>query len=455
MTRGQSLIEPGDLDSVLSGLCRAPRWYVAFSGGVDSTVLLHLLQRWRQANAPAPPLTALHVNHHLQEAADDWQLHCEWLCRLLQVPFLAVEVAVGPGPGGLEAAARRARYEAFTAQLGEGETLFLGHHLDDQVETFFLRLLRGAGVRGLAAMPARRPLGQGQLVRPLLQVPRARLEAYARQHGLEHVEDPTNSDTALDRNFLRRELLPVVERRWPGYRRTVARASEHLAGAARALQEELPVPDTVHSAMGDPGIPLAALTGAAPEAAAEKLRGWLRLAGLPAPDRALLAEFLRQLREAGTDSNPRLACSAFTLQRYREAVYLLPDPAAPVPDEPMELVPGKRYDIPGVGRVGLEPVRGEGLLLRRGERPGLDWRCGGERCRPAGRSGAAPLKKLLQAAGVPPWWRDRVPLLWLDGELLAVGDLWLCACGRYRASAGRGETLWRLVWERDAGPAFD
>jgi tRNA(Ile)-lysidine synthase len=449
------LLDHAELDPLLSGLQRARRWYVAYSGGLDSTVLLHLLHGWCRASAGAPPITALHVNHGLQEAAGEWQVHCAWFSELLQVPLRSIEVAVEPGSRGIEAAARAARYAAFEELVGEGEVLFLGHHLDDQVETFFLRLLRGAGVQGLAAMPAQRALGGGRLVRPLLQIPRARLEAYASHHGLDHVEDPTNGDTSLDRNFLRRELLPVIERRWPGYRRTVSRASGHLAGAARTLREALPLPETVYSAMGDPGVPQGELLDVAPEAAAEKLRGWLHLAGLPAPDQALLEEFLRQLRDAAADSRPRLQCSALALQRYRGAVYLLPDPAEPVFAEAMELRPGEVFDIPGVGRIGLQRAEGGGLSLRRGERLGLDWRCGGERCRPVGRSGSAPLKKLLQEAGVPPWWRDRVPLLWLEGELLAVGDLWLCDSGRYRETAGRGELLWELTWERDLWPAFD
>jgi len=449
------LLNHTELSGQLSGLVGAPHWYVAFSGGVDSTVLLHLLVSWRKANPGAPELTALHINHGLQDAAHDWQNHCEWVCRMLQVPFISREVAVDTKGNGIEAAARDARYQVFEQQLGEGDVLFLGHHQDDQVETFFLRLVRGAGVQGLAAMPQSRALGQGQLVRPLLEIPRARLEQYAASQGLDPIEDPSNRDTSLDRNFLRKELLPLLESRWPGYRRTVSRASEHMAGAARTLQEELPVPDTVFSAMGDPGIAVEELLQVAPEAAAVKLRGWLAAAGLQNPDQAPLEEFLRQLRDAGADSSPKLKCSAFTLQRYRDAVYLLPDSGRAAFDEPMELLPGEIYEIPGIGEVGLERVDVQGLSLEPGERLGLDWRSGGERCRPVGRVGSASLKKLLQEAQVPPWWRERVPLLWLDGELLVVGGLGLCESSRFREQAGPGESLWKMTWERNIHPAFD
>jgi tRNA(Ile)-lysidine synthase len=422
---------------------------VGYSGGVDSTVLLHLLQRWCKANAGAPPLTAIHVNHAMQSAADDWQVHCEWVCKFLQVPMIARAVVVHPAPGGSEAAAREARYRVFEEQLQCGDALFLGHHLDDQVETFLLRLMRGAGVQGLAAMPARRALGEGMLVRPLLQIKRSQLQEYAGHHGLECVQDPSNSNTAMDRNFLRADLLPTLASRWPGYRRTIARASGHMAAAVTVLREALPTPATAHSAMGDPGIALDELTLAPAYAAAVKLRSWLQVAGYQAPDQAALDEFLRQLRVAAPDAKPRLECSAFTLQRYRDAVYLLPDDHEACCTDSFSLATGEIYDVPGVGRVSLEPAATDGLVLAPGERLTVAWRQGGERCKPLGRAGSSSLKKLLQEWDVPPWWRDRVPLLYLGDELLAVGDLWLCRSSRAREAPAAGRGLWRLSWQRN------
>ncbi len=447
------LLDHAELDPELRALAGARRWCVGFSGGVDSTVLLHLLQRWRLANPPAPTLCAIHVNHSMQDAADEWQVHCEWVCRLLRVPIDCRRVSVEPGSVGREAAAREARYRVFEGALHQGDVLFLGHHLDDQVETFFLRLLRGAGVHGLAAIPRQRPLGAGSLVRPLLEIPRDRLEAYAAHYGLRHVEDPSNRDTGLDRNFLRGRVLPLLAERWPGYRRTVARASEHMATTAHLLQEFLPAPATVHSVMGDPGIAVRELAQA--DAGAVKLRGWLRGLGMKAPERSLLEEFLRQLRETGPDASPRLQCGAFTLQRFREAVFLLPPPGPARQSGTRPLEPGVVLDLDGVGRLGLEPAAADGIALQSSDTPVLAWREGGERCRPVGSARRRSLKNLLQEAGVPPWWRERVPLLYLGDELLAVGDLWLCDSSRYRQRAGVGETLWRLSWERHIGPAFD
>jgi tRNA(Ile)-lysidine synthase len=441
------IIDHTVLDGPLAGFLSASHWYLGLSGGVDSTVLLHLLIRWRRSCPQAPELTALHINHGMQSAASEWQSHCEWVCRLLRVPFIARRVEVHPGSGGGEAAAREARYAVFEELLEDDATLFLGHHLDDQVETFFLRLLRGAGVQGLAGVPAERPLGRGRVVRPLLQVTRAQLEAYASQHGLSCVEDPSNADTALDRNFLRAELLPLLAERWPGYRRTVSRASEHMAVAAATLEELLPLPETVFSALGDPGLPLTALLGKR-DAAAQAMRAWLQSQGLPAPDQSALEEFLRQLRESDGDASPRLHCRTFTLQRYREAVYLVPDSGSAPKLPEVALKPGAVRELAGVGRVALCPAEGAGLALAEDEVLIVGWRRGGERCRPVGRGRSTSLKKLLQESDVPPWWRDRVPLLSLTEELLAVGDLWLCASSRFREQARPGEALWQLSWDR-------
>lgn len=441
------IIDYSLLDPVLADYLKASHWYVGFSGGVDSTALLHLLTRWRRANPKAPELTALHINHGMQGPADEWQAHCEWLCRLLRVPFVAHRVEVNRGSSGSEAAARDARYAAFEQLMEDSSVLFLGHHLDDQVETFFLRLLRGAGVQGLAGVPAIRALGRGSVVRPLLQLTRAQLEAYTRKHGLSCIEDCSNADTAMDRNFLRSELLPLLAERWPGYRRTVSRASEHMAVAAATLRESLPVPDTLLSALGDPGFAATAVRGKH-DAAALALRAWLQSQGRPAPDQAALDEFLRQLREADKEASPRLHCSAFTLQRYRDAIYLLPDGNDLSGMPSVALRPGAVCELAGVGRLSLQPSVGPGMVLGDDESLEIHFRGGGERCRPVGRDRGNTLKKLLQERDVPPWWRDRVPLLSLSGELLAVGDLWLCASSRYREQGGPGENLWQLCWEK-------
>ncbi|WP_167854694.1 tRNA lysidine(34) synthetase TilS [Mangrovimicrobium sediminis] len=445
-------LDLAQLDSQLRGLRDAPHWLVAFSGGLDSTVLLHLLHRWC-AEHTAPPLAALHVNHALQAEADDWAAHCLARCEQLGVPCRTVQVAVTPAGQGIEAAAREARYAALAAALEPGAIVFTAHHLDDQVETLFLRLLRGAGLAGLAAMAPKRPLGQGWLVRPLLELPRVALESYAAAHALDWIDDPSNGDPQLDRNYLRHEVLPRIEARWPAYRQTVGRASAHLAEAERALAASDSVLPTCYSVMGDPGVDLQALLAGDVGAAARRLRHWLRGQGLPLPDQAPLREFIGQLRSARADAAPLLRAGSYRLQRYREGVYRLPQ--APQPQDSLPLTPGQSLEVPGFGRLGLQPSASCGIALGDREALELHWRRGGESCRPAHGPGAGSLKDWMRQAQVPPWWRERLPLLALGGEILAVGGLGACRSSRWREVPAAGESLWQLQWEPAAECSVD
>jgi tRNA(Ile)-lysidine synthase len=450
----QSLQDSTDLTPVLEPCCDASHWYVGFSGGLDSTALLHLLMQWCANNASAPALTAIHVNHGMQASASDWQSHCVQICAEWQVPLITrkVEVAEVASP---EAAARKARYDAFEAVLEPGSVLFLGHHLDDQVETFFLRLMRGAGVQGLAAMPVKRALGEGRLVRPLLQVSRDELETYVASAELSYIEDPSNADTAIDRNFMRQEVLPLLASRWPAYRATVTRASGHMASAAAALAQAQPEPPTLYSKMGDPGMALEHLAQGQGNSGALRLRSWLLSLGLQAPDTAALDELLRQLHGASEDAAPKLSSASYALQRYREALYLLPDLQCAAPAVFINLGCGESAFIPGVGTVSLEQTKGAGLQLSADDVLRVSWRSGGEECRLMHREGSSSLKKLLQGWGIPPWWRDRVPLLYLDDELLAIADLALCQSSRQpwedglgEADSATGKPRWKFVWKR-------
>ena len=442
------------LDAWLTPRLDATRWCVAFSGGPDSTALLHLLHSWCvQRDQQTPTLVAVHVNHGMQGDADHWQAHCESLCSLWQIPIIVHRASVENEGRGAEAAARTARYQHFDTELQSGEVLFMGHHLDDQVETYFLRLMRGAGLSGLSAMPARRELGAGELIRPLLKVSRQSLARYVSEHQLKTIADPSNLDTSIDRNFLRQNILPLLESRWGGYRQTVARAAEHAAVSQAVVDECLPPLKTLFSALGDPGFDQRELNGVSVQAAMIKLRRWLRGAGYPMPDQLLLEEFMRQLREGAAASSPRLACSRYQLQRYQSRIFLLPE----FIDEPelanlpmaAALTPGESISIAGVGEVAVVAAQGgTGLRLQAGDKLELRWRRGGERCRPLGRPYHQRLKKLFQEFAVPPWWRERVPLLYLDDELLAVGDLWLCESSRLCSPEGGDTGLWQLCWQR-------
>jgi len=328
--------------------------------------------------------------------------------------------------------------------------LFMGHHLDDQVETYFLRLLRGSGLSGLSAMPQQRSLGAGKLIRPLLAFTREQLQHYLTSQNLSAIDDPSNADTSIDRNYLRQQVLPLLGERWPAYRATVARAAQHAFIGQNIIDECLPAPCTVFSALDDPGLEYPELASVSVDAAMIKLRSWLRARGCAMPDQQLLREFVRQLREAGPGASPRMDCSNYVLQRYQDRVYLLPEfsRGGDFSQSPAALVPGSPCDIEGVGRLSLEPASDIGFCLSGGDELQMRWRQGGERCRPRGRPYNQRLKKLLQEFAVPPWWRERVPLLYLGDELLAVGGLWLCESSRLGSSSSSGGPLWQLRWQR-------
>ncbi|MFK7976538.1 MAG: tRNA lysidine(34) synthetase TilS [Halioglobus sp.] len=439
------------LDEVLEPLLSAPAWVVGFSGGRDSTVLLHLLARWcdaRDAHCNAPRLSALHVNHSLQDAAASWEAHCSSLCESWGVGFKCLRVTV-PDQASPEAAAREARYAAFQDELdtqGNGAVLFLAHHLDDQIETFFLRLMRGAGVEGLSAMPANRPLGSGTISRPLLGVPAHDIAAYASELSLAFVEDPSNVDTHIDRNFLRNDVLPLLESRWPAYRHTVERAVAHVARARDELEGSLATINAQASVMGDQGIAVAHLQEAA---GAQLLRRWLRERDLPAPDQSAINEFLRQLREGDPNSRALLVCASYVLQRYRDAVFLLPPPATSL--ETANLLPGQTLALHGGDSVSLIPAPTKGFWLKDDESVQIHWRAPKQRFALVGRQGSRTLKSLYQDLGVPPWWRGRIPLVSYGEELLQIGELATCDSSRWREQPLQEEPqerLWQLRWHR-------
>lgn len=416
----------------LSPWCNAPAWRVAFSGGLDSTVLLHLLARLNRQHA-LPPLTAIHIHHGLQPVADAWPEHCQAFCAQLSVPLQVVRVEVPPG-ASIEQAARRARYGALATGLGEGEVVVIAQHRDDQAETLLFRLLRGAGVRGLAAMPTSRALGRGQLVRPLLSVSRAELERYAHEHKLSWVEDPSNRDTAYARNFLRHDVWPVLTQQWPQAAQSLARSAMHMAEAQQLLGE-LAMQDLAPGStpapfawLALPSLSLAPLLQLSDARQRNALRHWLApLTRLPDIDHWA---GWRSLREAADDAMPLWRLADGELRRAEGRLWWL---SGDWLTEPVALPPF----------AGTTPVvlPGNGAVHWSGELPGgalrLAYRRGGERIHLSGR-GRRDLKRLLNESNIPTFVRNRLPLLYQGEELLAVGNL-----PQWRPeAAGTGELIW-------------
>ena len=273
---------------------------VALSGGVDSTALLAALASIH----PRPSnLRALHVNHGLRPAARAWAQHCRALARRLRVPLQVLTTQVARPPGAsLEAAARDARYASLAAALKPGEALLLAHHADDQLETVLLQLLRGSGLPGLSAMPAAAPFAPGVAVRPLLSRTRAELEAWVQGQGLTWIEDDSNADETLNRNYLRRQILPLIQARWPSAAAAVARSARHVA-EAQSLLERLARTDIERAGYGE-SLSVKTLRALPPDRLNNALRFWIARAGLRVPDTRRLAEICGPLLKAREDANP-------------------------------------------------------------------------------------------------------------------------------------------------------
>lgn len=400
----------------------AGRYIVAYSGGLDSHVLLHALSRL------GVTLAAVHVHHGLSRHADLWAEHCQAQCAALRVPCTVMRVQVPRVGGGLEAAARDARYAALEQVLGTGEMLLTAHHQDDQAETLLLMLLRGAGVAGLSAMPAVRSFGSGLLGRPLLELPRAVLHDYAVVHALSWVDDESNYDTDLDRNYLRHEVLPVLRRRWPVVERTLARTAAHLAEAGE-LMAGLAAADLATAHGGHAGtLSVAVLNSLAVPRRRNLLRHWLRDLRLPLPDTAHLHRIEQEVLPARLDARPRVDWPGAEVRRYRDDLYAM-TPLLPVPDTELPWDLAQPLLLPDGRCLVASPAVGRGLSLKRlaAARVTVRFRAGGERCAPVGRGHSHELKKLFQEAGVPPWERERVPLLFVDDVLAQVVGYWICA----------------------------
>lgn len=376
---------------------------MALSGGVDSVTLLFVLK-------DLLPVGAVHVHHGLSPNADAWAAFCRKLCREWRVPLALRRVKVKREGQGLEAAARRARYEAL--QKAPFDVVFLAHHRDDQAETVLMNLLRGAGLAGASGMPALSRRGAKTFARPLLQVSRDAILAYARARGLEWIEDESNADESLARNFVRRRLGPLIGSRFPGWRGSLARAARHFS--RRDIGAE------------------------------DLLRRFLRDKGLKAPSEAKLVEMLKQLTSAG--ARTAVGHDGVTLRVYRGRVVREKPPSAPAAFRPVPWRGERRLALPALGgEIRFRSVRGGGIDAdqARGGDFVVRLRSGGERLQPDARRPRRTLKNLFQEAGVPPWRRERLPLLF-DGDTL----VWAPGLGveaRYQAPGGAPGLLpeWR------------
>lgn len=438
--------------------------WVALSGGMDSVVLLHATHALKTTLA-IQQLSAIHIHHGLSPQADQWATHCEQLCTPLKIPCVIRKVKVNQTKGeSLENLARQARYGEFKKILAPHDLLLLAHHQDDQAETLILQLIRGAGVHGLSAMPGRALLGLGEMLRPFLTIPRREIYHYAQQHHLSWVEDASNQNLDFDRNFLRHEIMPRLLTRFKGLNASISRSSLLCADAANLMdhcaQQDLtqlqdnPAPDLKFLEYTSQDIiknarplwipALLALTDSA--RIRNVLRYWIKKHGLTTPDYAHIQRIMTEVLTARPDGKPLVRWTGGEVRRYRHYLYAMAN--LPVIDkqaeylwqlnQPLAIVPLKKTLM-------TEPCLGQGIKASLYEHQAVwvKFRQGGESCKIAPQTPTKTLKHLFQTAGIPPWERSRLPLIYIQNTLAAVAHLWVCT--DYAAQAG--EEGLKISWQ--------
>ncbi len=436
---------PQELLAHLSQLEKKQRLIVAYSGGLDSHVLLHGFAQLRDSLTQPFILEALHVHHGLSDYADDWAAHCQYVCDQLSVPLTVRHVRAEMPQASLENQLRELRYQVFIKVLNDGDLLALAHHADDQVETMMLRMLRGTGPQGLAGMPSQRYLGQGMLIRPLLEHCRSELESYAQHHGLSWVEDDSNADTRFDRNYLRHEVMPKLARRWPYYRKNFFRNAQVNKDALSSLDYFLERELQPQIQANETGLDCAWLLGFPTALQINLLRSWLNIQNLPLPGYKHLQQVLTEVVAVRVDAQSLVSWPGVEVRRFQGIVYA----NKPLPAHDASKVYKWRLDksllMAGSGLLKAEPAVGRGVFrIDEQAEVCVRFRQGGERCKLAGRDHSKLLKKQLNSLQVPPWLRDRLPLIYVDGELAALGDVAICE--GFQASEGQAGYV--LSWQR-------
>lgn len=394
------------------------RVWLALSGGMDSMVLLHLL-RHQAPESMYPRLAALHVHHGLSEHADVWQQHCQHVCAALDVPFFSERVQIDQ-IGSIEDQARQKRYQVFESHLRVGDVLLQGHHANDQAETLLFRLERGCGWRGIQGIPETRTLGLATIYRPLLKTPRSMIEAYAEQHQLCWVEDESNQDVRFRRNFLRHQVLAPWQENTPNIAKQIAQSVERIQTESRVL-ERLLEEALVTFIREDGGLLLSMLP--------ESERGFWLSSFLSQLDISLTQQQQAALVDmffSAQDKQPEYKGRDYRLVRFKEVMYVLP--------KEQEVVEQALCAGVWLDRAFDRLYCDHDVTVRpRPDNTQLRLANGKHR----------PLKKWLQDQQVPSWWREQLPYIFANGELVAIGDLW-------RHPDWSGQVIWQrnghLVW---------
>ncbi len=418
-------IAPSEILAIIEKLPGNGNYWLAYSGGLDSTALLHLLVEARKICAIS--LTAVHINHKISKNADLWARHCQEQCENLGVKFICKSINVScNNEQGMEAHARELRYAAISEFIGKDDVLLTAHHRDDLVETVLLHLIRGSGPDGLAGIPFCRRFSNGWVARPLLGISREQLLEYVHENKLFWVEDESNLEHHFDRNYIRQKVLPVILQRWPSAGKTIARAARHqsevseiLAGVALADLKNIQGEDRLT-------LNIDRLCLLEEPRVKNVIRYWIRDNHFDAPNEAILNKIVDEVIHADIDSLPCMQWKDTEVRRYRKKMYLMHPEQEFDNSRTYQWDLGSSLDI-GFARLQANRMTGEGIRLSdiKNNTIEIRFRQGGEKIHPAGRHETHELKKLFQEEEIPPWERNKIPLLFIEGKLAAVAGYWI------------------------------
>jgi len=401
--------------------------WVAFSGGIDSSVLVHALTLCPKIDQSK--IILVHVNHGLSPDASQWARHCESKALEYGLPIIIKTVPTSPKQGeSIEAFARDARYDLLATQMAKNDVLLVGHHQQDQAETLLLQLFRGAGPKGLSAMPVTKPFANGTLIRPLLNIDKKAINDYAQHYGLSTIEDNSNHDSRFDRNYIRHSVLPIIKDRWPTVNATIARASQHYQDQETVL--DLLIHTELSARIDTPNqrFGLLECEKLNPLLLKRLLRAFVKQFTGVYPSAKALNVLLHEVIDAKNDRHPVLSLGALECRRFDGWLYLF-RPVAPWSKAPICWTGDSSLSIPGFsGEITKARLKNEGLSV-----DVIDWtktqirfRQGGERCKIVGHNITKSLKKLMQECRIPPWIRERTPLLYEGNELKMVVGIGPC-----------------------------
>lgn len=421
-------LSPARLFGDLERLFPQADFLIAYSGGLDSSVLLHLCAVGA-GTENANRFSVIHVNHGLHPQANQWADHGERTCEKLGLCYriLVVDGAAKKGQSP-EDAARNARYSALQPWVDKTTVVLTAQHQEDQAETMLLQMLRGSGLKGLSGMPASASFGAGIIHRPLLSYSKNAIRHYAKMHSLNWIEDPSNHDLSINRNYLRHEIIPRIEHRWPGMAKTLSRSARLCAESQKLIDHELV---RWFNLVLEPNRNTLLISKLKEYDKARQrciLRHWILQSGFRSPSEINLNRIVSEVNTAAPDRFPKVHWGEAEVRRYRNELFIMKPLENFSPPSSITWSLSQPLEIPGLqGKLEFLPdnasTSGEGIVETS---LSIRFRSGGERCRLPGRRGSRSLKKIYQELGVPPWERDRIPLIYINGELAVVGNLLVC-----------------------------